>query len=97
VRTKNLANYTSHTQLYFHHDLTKRKDKNHLDAAFSAFNKAIMLDPNDSVTYVNRGIAFRKKGDWDHAIADYNKAIGLDPKPDWYGHRGYAYLEKSYH
>src|ERR1700744_1349030 len=35
---------------------------------------------NLGVSYNNRGIAYRDKGDPDHAIADYNQTIQLDPK-----------------
>ena len=35
---------------------------------------------NLSVIYNNRAIAYRYKGDLDHAIADYNRALDLDPK-----------------
>jgi len=39
--------------------------------------------------YINRGIAWQNKGDYDKAIADYNRAIELDPKnADSYSRRG---------
>ncbi len=45
--------------------------------------------------YMTRGIAYRKKGDYDRAIADYDKAIKLNPKDaKAYSNRGVAY-EKS--
>ena len=58
----------------------KTNDKNHRDAAFGEFDKAISLDPKNTFAYNNRGYAYLKKGDFDRAIADFNEAIGLDPK-----------------
>ena len=38
------------------------------------------IDPKYADAYNNRGLAYRAKGDYDHAIADYNEAIRLDPR-----------------
>jgi formylglycine-generating enzyme required for sulfatase activity/Tfp pilus assembly protein PilF len=46
--------------------------------------------------YLDRGIAYRAKGDLDHAIADYSEAIKLDPKDAVaYVNRGVAYRAKG--
>jgi tetratricopeptide (TPR) repeat protein len=46
--------------------------------------------------YVNRGVEYGKKGDYDRAIADYTEAIRLDPKdPHAYNDRGNAYRYKG--
>ena len=37
---------------------------------------------NLRVAYINRGNAWRHKGDYDRALADYNKVIELDPTDD---------------
>jgi lipoprotein NlpI len=48
--------------------------------------------------YDNRGVAYGKKGDFDHAIADYTQAIALDPKiAKAYNNRGVAYATKGDH
>jgi tetratricopeptide (TPR) repeat protein len=80
----------------------KTKDNSTLDAAFSAYDMAIGLDPNNATAYSNRGEAYWAKRDWDHAIADYSKAIELDPKATIatirtcaYKGRGDAYLAKG--
>ena len=51
---------------------------------------------NLGVSYNNRGIAYRDKGEPDRAIADYNKTIELDAKYQlaWYN-RGNAYADKK--
>jgi tetratricopeptide (TPR) repeat protein len=46
---------------------------------------------NLRVAYVNRGNAWRHKGDYDRALADYNKLIELYPKDDA-GYDGVAWL-----
>jgi lipoprotein NlpI len=46
--------------------------------------------------YVNRGKAYREKGDYDHAIQDYDQAIRLDPKNiNAYNNRGNVYKAKG--
>jgi tetratricopeptide (TPR) repeat protein len=46
--------------------------------------------------YINRGVAYRQKGEYDRAIADYDRAIELNPKyAIAYNNRGNAYYEKG--
>jgi Flp pilus assembly protein TadD len=49
------------------------------DQAISDSNKAIELNPNLAMAYVNRGGAYAQKGQFDHTISDSNKAIELNP------------------
>jgi lipoprotein NlpI len=44
------------------------------DAAIAACTRAIALDPKVVSPVINRGIAYRARGDFDLAIADFNKA-----------------------
>ena len=51
---------------------------------------------NLAVAFTNRGLAYKKKGQWDKAIADYDEAIRL--KPDFvfaFNNRGNAYYYKG--
>ncbi len=48
--------------------------------------------PNLAVAFMNRGLAYKKKGQWDRAIADYSAAIRLKPgDAQVFNNRGNAY------
>ena len=49
------------------------------DKALEYLNKAISLDSNYAIAYINRGNAWANKGNYDRAISDYNKFIELNP------------------
>ena len=51
---------------------------------------------NRAIAYMNRGVAYHLKGDYDRAIIDFDQAISLDPKyASSYNGRGYAYTRKG--
>jgi tetratricopeptide (TPR) repeat protein len=50
------------------------------DKAKEQFNKAIELEPDFSLSYINLGIISRKNKDYDSAIEYFKKAIELDHK-----------------
>jgi len=67
-----------------------------VDEKIRLYTEAIRLDPRYAWAYNNRGIAYRKKGDYGRAIRDYDRAIAL--KPDYavaYNNRGNAYHDKG--
>ena len=67
-----------------------------MDGAIADYNRAIEIDPKNSYTYVNRGIAKKAKGHLDGAIADYNRAIEIDPRDiRAYSNRGNAKKAKG--
>ncbi len=37
-------------------------------------------DLNDADAYLNRGIVYQRKGQYDQAISDYNKALEINPR-----------------
>jgi tetratricopeptide (TPR) repeat protein len=49
------------------------------DAAIADFDKAIVAAPRSSFAYLNRGLAFQKRGDQDKALADLDKAVRYAP------------------
>src|SRR5690606_33710532 len=66
------------------------------DVMIQACSQLIRRNPREAAWYVNRGIGYRKKGDYDRAIADYNEAIRR--KPGYavaYNYRGIAYRRKG--
>ena len=49
-----------------------------------------------STVYNARGVAYKRKGDYDRAIADYDEAIRLDPNyANAYSNRGNEYVRKG--
>jgi Tfp pilus assembly protein PilF len=57
--------------------------------AIAEYDKAVEADPNNALSYVNRGVAQAKLGNDDAALRDYNRAIELNPK------LAYAYSNRS--
>ena len=60
--------------------------------AVEACTATIFLNPTSDGAFVNRGIAYRRRGDLDLAIRDYTEAIRLNPQAaDAFNNRGNAY------
>jgi len=61
--------------------------------AFSAFDRAIALQPNNPVAYENRASLFAWILRWEDAVNDITKAISIDAAGNGYlGFRGYYHL-----
>jgi len=62
----------------------KRADENNFkgefDLALEDYNKALELNPQDAVSYLNRGRAYSNKKSYDLAVLDFDKTIELNPK-----------------
>ena len=50
-----------------------------MDQAVADFNEAIRLQPNGTIGFQYRGVAYQQAGQRDRAIADYRKALQLSP------------------
>lgn len=62
------------------------------DCAIETFSKAILLNPNYTIAYANRGTAYAQKTDFDRAIEDLVKATQLGPPSSYtYGLLGMIY------
>ena len=74
---------------------------NSLDELITVWTKIIELEQEPHAmasAYVNRGIAYGKKGKYDKAIADFTKALELELNyVPAYLNRGIAYIEKDDH
>ena len=62
--------------LAYYYGKEMRKD----DCAIETFSKAILLKPNYTTAYVNRGVSYARNNNLDRAIEDFVKAIQLQPK-----------------
>jgi tetratricopeptide (TPR) repeat protein len=51
---------------------------NELDDAIEHFTKAVVLDPNDCLSFQGRGFCWEEKGDFKKALIDYKKAREID-------------------
>jgi tetratricopeptide (TPR) repeat protein len=40
---------------------------------------AILINPNYTDAFYNRGLTYGKLGKWENAIADYSKVLEIDP------------------
>jgi tetratricopeptide (TPR) repeat protein len=97
------ALYDSVSDIFYINNRQKYRDKVYsaqertvIDRAIADYDQAIRLDPDYTVAYIQRGTAYKGKGDNDRAIADYTQAIRLDPNDaDAYNNRGVAYINKG--
>ena len=66
------------------------------DKAIVYLSKAIRLDSKYAKAYINRGIAWYYKGNYDRAISDYTKGIKLNPREaKAYHNRGSVWYNKG--
>ena len=62
----------------------------------ASLTDVIQRNPNDSVAYNTRGIAYAKAGNYKSAIDDFTKALEIEPKAvSARYYRGIAYREKG--
>ena len=61
----------------------------HLERAIRYFDEAILLDPLDTESYLDRGDVYSGLGRDDRALSDYNEAVQIEPeKAESYYRRG---------
>jgi tetratricopeptide (TPR) repeat protein len=67
-------------------------NRNKLDKALAAFNRAIKLDPSRSDGYLGRADVLNAMKLYDEALVDYHRAIEINPDfAKAYSNRGIAY------
>jgi len=65
---------------------------------FTLWNDVVQHFPQNQRAYLNRGAAYQKNGDLDHALADYNMVIGLGPVDAvTLSNRGNIFTTKGYY
>jgi len=65
--------------------------KGDYQGALAAYSQAIVLNPNYTQAYNNRGVACRALGDKQGAVDDYNQALRINPNLEAaYNNRGIA-------
>lgn len=63
-------------------------------SAIEYFSKAIELNPQDAISYHQRGLCYYYLNDNDNAMKDFDKTISLDPNhTDAYGNRSLVKME----
>src|SRR5690242_2271661 len=60
----------------------KLSQKKSWDEAIANYRQAIALDPNDSLTHYNLGLALKYKGNTAQAVEEFQTALQLKPKWD---------------
>ena len=69
--------------------------KRRLELALADFNKAIVINPQDFLAYLFRGIVYSQQKTFEKALADYNKAIAINSQfISAYRFRALAHFEK---
>ena len=82
-----------------HNDLgVDYTNKRNYEKAIQHFNRAIHLDPEYAIAYLNRGMYYFHQENYEKAIQDFDQAIQLEPVyVSAYNNRGRAYYrQKNY-
>ena len=96
-----LAAWTQITQADFSQNIRRcDSDDTHPDIRIAACTRNIQsgrfTGRNLAVAFTNRGLAYKRKGQWDRAIADYSEAIRLkSDDAQVFNNRGNAYFHKG--
>jgi tetratricopeptide (TPR) repeat protein len=65
-------------EAYIKKGITQSLVYQNYEEGIESFSKAITIDPNNSLTYYNRGYSFMKLEDFTAAILDFKRSIELD-------------------
>ncbi len=96
-----LAVWTETTRADFSENIRRcDSDDTHPDIQIAACTRNIQsgrfTGRNLAVAFTNRGLAYKRKGQWDRAIADHSEAIRLMPDDaQIFADRGLAYEKKG--
>ncbi len=96
-----LVAWTQITQADFSQNIRRcDSDDTHPDIRIAACTRNIQsgrfTGRNLAVAFTNRGLAYKRNGQWDRAIADYSEAIRLkSDDAEVFNNRGNAYFHKG--
>ena len=96
-----VAAWTPMTQADFSENIRRcDSDDTHPDIRIAACTRNIesgrFTGKNLAVAFTNRGISYKRKGQWDRAIADFSEAISLkSDDAHVFNNRGNAYYSKA--
>lgn len=85
-------NSTNVADAYFKQGITQTMVFQNFQLGVESFSKSIELNPDNPLTYYNRGYAYMKLNKFDKAIEDLDKSIIMDPE----NKRAYLNLGKCY-
>ena len=72
------------------------QDKGDHDGAIASYTRAIAMQPDSVMAYVDRGVSYGATERYDLAVRDFNKAIALDAKcAPAYFNRASAYSQQG--
>lgn len=75
---------------------TEKKKDEYYDESITAFNQAIMCEPDSVGTYKNLAFAYMNAGQMEEAIPTWKRIIELEKTPESYASLGEIYLQKAY-
>ena len=66
------------------------------EEALKCFDKAVEIDPNYTLAWVSKGLAFFNKKDYDQALKCFDKALEIDPNYTYaWNSKGNLFLTKK--
>jgi tetratricopeptide (TPR) repeat protein len=69
--------------------------RNDFRGAIQEYDVAIKMDANAPSYWTNRGLAYARLGDMDHAIENYSHVLAVKPTPELFRDRGRSYTFKK--
>lgn len=92
------ASFTADESSRRFHEALSAFENAKIDDALKLYDQAIKLDPNFREAYLNRGLIYKYKGEWDKAIADFDQGVKLsygEVASEIYFERGFAQIQKK--
>lgn len=69
------------------------QDQGNYKEAIECYDKALKLDPNDTIVLNNKAFALEHMGNYDEAMECYNKAMSIDPEDELIEHNKEIFIK----